>query len=167
MDASITDWPYQYIALLIALVGTLVSLLGIRFSHSRDEGKERPYFVFDSILVRVGEGPSAVFSYESEHKKLPVYADGGPLLLRLRNEGPEARGYEVESLCDTDYHSQNYYHYEKRGYLEIGYHFQRAKIGKIERFKIRYETVSGRRESQIWEHPHGTEAAKRKKVKKG
>ncbi len=155
------DWPFQYYGLLIALLGTLVSLISIRTSQRKEDGKERPHFSFESILLLVGDSNKNRFYYESGSNTIENYADGKPVIVRLSHSGPAARNIRLDLLCETQYECCDSSAPDGNSHIDISYILSKSRIGKAERFNITYETVSDRIESQTWEYIHGTKNAKR------
>jgi hypothetical protein len=163
------------IAILGAVSGLFGMFLGIynarlaRRAAKARKRQEAPFFMHEELLVLYQYEPDnrSEFNYCPGDGDVPEdYPDGEPVLLRAYNHGGEARLVEVKDAkgqpCKgAEYRKLN----EGLPKLHVYYRYSKARRGKLERFRVCYETVSGEKGEQVFEHPHGLKGLKRVEIK--
>jgi hypothetical protein len=163
------------IAIFGAVTGLLGACLGLynarlaRRAVNARKRQEAPFFMHEELLVLYQHEPDnrSEFNYCPEPGDVPEdYGEGEPVYLRAYNHGGEARLVEVK---DAKGHPWGKAEYRKRNEglstLHVYYPYSKERRGKIERFRVQYETVSGEQGEQTFEHPHGLKGMKGVKIK--
>ena len=174
-NPSAPAW-HETVTFIVAVFGAVLSIYNAwnaRGAQRARKRQEAPFFMHDELLIftRGQPGPDGrrfeCFNYPPSHANVPEdYPDGEPVLLRAYNHGGDARLVETKYTDGRPCEQAEYWKLnEGHPQLQIYYPYSKERRGKIERFRVSYETVSGEKGEQILEHPHGLKGIKRIKIR--
>jgi hypothetical protein len=148
-----------------------IALCQIRDIKRTRKRQESPFFQLGSLQIRRPgwrnpQGSDVpVFDWPEGDGDVPEdYADDSPVVLRVLNKGGEARMTRVQSLTDLSVQVGESDRIIGDDPLEIYYPYSKSRRDKVETFRISYETVSGERGEQVFEHRHGRSDFRRIRV---
>jgi hypothetical protein len=152
----------EWLAIVISYVGLVISFaaLGVGFYQLKDlkrtrKHSESPFFEFNRLLTlgTLTVGGPAVFN--NTDKILDNHPDG-TVMIGAHNYGGESRLTEVVPLSGLEiqiWMDQKLIKNEEE--LSLLYPYSQSRRGRKERFRLRYETVSGEKGDQTFEFTHG------------
>ena len=127
----------EWIGIAIAYFGLVVAFYQLRDLRKTPKRTESPFFEFS-------------------HHSTMVTTDNKPVgvVLMARNKGGVSRLTRVSALSDCQVKMGEKTLIEPNDWLEIRYDIDKKRLGKTEKIKISYETVSGERGEQVFSFPH-------------
>lgn len=162
----------QWLGIVAGWIASGAALYQARRASKARKRQESPYFKHPELLILVrGEvrqdgTRSEIFSYAKGDEGVPDgYLDGDPVLIRATNAGGEARLVEIDNLSKKLDAKGEFWATNENPSLQFYYRYSLARRGKVERFRVRYETVSGDRGQQLFEFRHGLLGLKRVRIK--
>jgi len=163
---------------LTTIIGVMIGIIGFAYGSYKDfqlkniqKRKNAPHFI--PLVLQVDASSSTnggagsikynfsnkikkmderLFNMESFEKEIPdYYPDDRVVGIKLKNKGESLRFFKVDSKENILLIKDQY----KKDTYDLRYIYRQSEKGEPLRFKIKYETSSGYRESQIWETKKG------------
>ena len=146
-----------------ACIASGIALFQVRDARRARIGQESPFFPACQVLTL--REPYGFVRASNSPETSKDYTDGQPMLLRAENKGGEARYPEISLLAFFPDAQAEYEGSREAERIAIYYPCSQARGGTAERFALRYETVSGAKGEQTFEHLHGLPVLRRVSIK--